>query len=161
MTRPEGIQRALPRVEEGSHPTFLAEGVHLLPATGEELVGVGLVADVEHQIILGGVEGAVEGDDQFHRAERGAEVAPHPPADGDDLRPQLGAQLGEQFLGEAAHVPGRLDAPEEAHLARSTLYRASAASGPGTGSRGRTAASASATRPPARAREASSPSTAG
>jgi hypothetical protein len=158
---PEGVKGTFPWVEEGRHPTLLAERAHPLSATGEQLVGVGLVAHVEDEIVLRGVEHPVEGDDQLHRAQRGPEVAADLATDGDDLLPELGAESGQHVLGQRADDPGRLHAPEDAHLDRSTLYRARAARGPGEGSSVRTAASASATRLCARARDASTPSTAG
>ena len=67
------------------------------------------------------MEDAVEGDDQLHRSQRRPEVAAHPAADGDDLLAKLGAEPRELVLRERAHVPGRLDVPEQAHVLRSTL----------------------------------------
>ena len=86
MPRGEGVERALAGVEEGRDPALLPQGVHPGPAPGEQLVRVGLMPDVEDQVVLGRVEDPVEGDDELHRAQRGAEVAAHPSADGDDLR---------------------------------------------------------------------------
>jgi hypothetical protein len=63
----------------------------------------------------------VERDDELHRTEGGTEVAPHPPADGDDLLAELGAQLGKLLLRQGAHVLRRQDVPEEGHVLRSTL----------------------------------------
>ena len=44
-------------------------------ATGEYLVGVGLVADIEHEFVFGRIEHIVEGHGGFHETEVRADVA--------------------------------------------------------------------------------------
>src|SRR5208283_4389378 len=43
-------------------PTRRAYGVELLPSSREQFMDVGLVADIEQQMVFGGVEDIVQGD---------------------------------------------------------------------------------------------------
>jgi hypothetical protein len=49
-------------------------GFDAVPAAGEHFVDVGLVADVEDELIGGGVKDPVKGDAQFHDAQIRAQV---------------------------------------------------------------------------------------
>ena len=93
----EGVVDALPRLGEAGDPAELPQGGHLLPAAGEDLVDVALVAHVEHQPVRPGVEHPVNGHRQLHRAQIGGQVAPGPGHAGHQLPAQLGAQ-GDPFL---------------------------------------------------------------
>ena len=90
---------ALRAEQEAVQSAVLAHGVESLPPSGEKLVDVTLMADVEDEFVLGGVENPVQRDGQFDYAQIRAEM----PADG------VGIVLGEDadefladFLGEFA-----------------------------------------------------------
>jgi hypothetical protein len=53
-------------------------GFDAVPAAGEHFVDVGLVADVEDELIGGGVKNPVKGDAQFHDAQIRAQVTAGP-----------------------------------------------------------------------------------
>ncbi len=60
---------------EGSEPAVLADRRQLVLAAGQDLVRVGLVADVPEDLVARRVEQAVQSDGQLAGAEVGAEVA--------------------------------------------------------------------------------------
>ncbi len=47
-----------------------AVGVELFPPSGQHLVCIGLMPHVPHDAVVGRVEDIVQGDGQFHHAER-------------------------------------------------------------------------------------------
>ena len=53
----------------------LAQPTHLIPAPGEQLVGIALMAHVEDQLIPGKIKGTMQGDGQFHHAQVGGQMA--------------------------------------------------------------------------------------
>jgi hypothetical protein len=59
--------------------------VELLAASGKKLVDVGLVADVEDEMVLGRIEDVMHGEREFDHAEVGAEMASGLGEDGDQL----------------------------------------------------------------------------
>ena len=56
-------------VRETGNTIQLPQMVKLLPASGEQLVGVALMADVKQQLVLREVQHAVQGHRQLHNAE--------------------------------------------------------------------------------------------
>ena len=72
----EGVVAALGALREAGDAAVLAQAGHRLAAAGEHLVGVGLVAHVPDDAVVGGVEDVVQGDREFDRAQVGREVAP-------------------------------------------------------------------------------------
>ena len=70
-----GIVRALGARGEAAETAGLADGGEAIAAAGEELVRVGLVADVPDDLVLGRVVDVVEGDGQLDDAEVGGEMA--------------------------------------------------------------------------------------
>ena len=91
---------------ERSQAAVLADRLEAVAAPGQDLVRVGLVADVPEDLVARGVEQAVKGDGELAGPEVGAEVA----ADlADHVDDQLADLLGERLeLGvvEAVEVPG-------------------------------------------------------
>jgi len=81
----------------------------VVPAAGEQLVHVRLVAGVPDDPVDGRVEGPVEGDGELHDAEVGAEVAAPDGHRPDEEVPDLGGQLGELVAGELPKVARLLD----------------------------------------------------
>jgi hypothetical protein len=74
-------------------PPCMRSAGHALAAAGEDLVRVGLVADVPDQAVFRRVEDVVQGDGQLDRAEVGRQVA---------------AGLGDRFDQEGAQLVGQL-----------------------------------------------------
>ncbi len=111
----ERVVRALVAAREARDAAELAQRAEAVAAAGEELVAVGLVADVPHDAIARGVEHAVERDRQLDYAQGRREVA----AGGRD---RLDEQL-PQFLGdglelverERLEIGGRIDVGEQGH----------------------------------------------
>ena len=99
---------------EGREALVLADGGQLVAAAGEDLVRVGLMADVPHDLVLRRVHQRVQRDRQLAGAEVGAEV----PADladrVDDVLAHLLGDLHELVVGEVVEVLGAVDAVEDA-----------------------------------------------
>ncbi len=70
----EGVVLALCAAREGRQAVLLAQGAHQLAALGEDLVRIGLVADVPDQAVVRSVEDVVQGNGQLDHAEAGAEM---------------------------------------------------------------------------------------
>ena len=90
----------------------------LLEASGDQLVGVGLVARVPQDDVAGRVEHAVQGQGQLDGAEIGAQVATVDGDAVDDAGPDLLGQLCQLRLRQRAQVGWLVDVVEEhGHLA--------------------------------------------
>ena len=76
MRRPERIVLALGPLGETRQAAALTQGTDAVAPTGEDLVWIGLVADVPDQPIARGVENPMQGHGQLDDAEAGAEMAP-------------------------------------------------------------------------------------
>ena len=81
---------------EARQPAAGAQRADAVAAAGEDLVRIGLVADIPDQPVFGGVEHIVQRDSELDDAEAGAEVATGG-ADGID-------QFGAQFIGDLAQI---------------------------------------------------------
>ncbi len=75
VSRAERIVGALVALGETGQAAELAQGGHGLAATREDLVRIGLVADVPDQRVVGKVQYAMQGEGQLDRAKVGGEVA--------------------------------------------------------------------------------------
>ncbi len=113
VRRSEGIVGALRAPGEAGQAAPLAEGADALAATGEDLVRVGLVADVPDQPVARGVEHPVQRHRQLDDAQAGAEVAARYRDGVDRFQAQLVGDLAQVRLGQLAQVFGRGDAVEE------------------------------------------------
>ena len=91
----EGVVLALLALAESAQAVELPDGVELLLAPGQELVGVGLVARVPDDEVPGRVQQVVKGDGQLHHAEIRGEVPADVGYDRDDPLPDLLAELRE------------------------------------------------------------------
>ena len=74
MAGAEVVEAALAALEIARHAALLAQGVELLVAARDQLVGVGLVAHVPHHLVAVEIEGLVEGKGELHHPQAGAEV---------------------------------------------------------------------------------------
>jgi hypothetical protein len=95
MRRSERIVFALAALGEARKAAALTQGADAVAPAGDDLVRIGLVADVPDQPVLGRVEDVVDGDGELDHPEAGAEM-PAGAADGvDHLRAQLVRQLAQ------------------------------------------------------------------
>ncbi len=115
---------------EGREALVLADRGQLVAAAGEDLVRVGLVADVPEDLVARRVEQRVQRDRQLARAEVRAEVTADL-ADGvDQPRAHFLRQHRELLLGEAMQVLGSVDPVEQPRRGRAgVLLGALAGSG--------------------------------
>ena len=82
----------------------LPKGVEPIPATGNDLVGIALMSDIENDAVLFGIIDAMERQRQFHSAEIGRQV---PAGFGDRLHQeaaQLVGKLSELFFRQTLDV---------------------------------------------------------
>ena len=96
--------------QNGRQALVLADRLQLVAAAGQDLVGVGLVADVPEDLVVRGVEQRVQRDGDLARAEVGAEVAADLPDGVDDVLADLLRHLLELLVGQAVQVLGLVDA---------------------------------------------------
>ena len=96
--------------QNGRQALVLADRRQPLAAAGEDLVRVGLVADVPEDLVAGRVEQAVQGDRQLAGAEVGAEVAADLADRVDDVAAHLLRDLLQLLVVEPVQVGGAVDA---------------------------------------------------
>ncbi len=110
---------------ERRQPVVLADRRQALAAAGEDLVGVGLVADVPEDLVAGRVEQAVERDGELAGAEVGAEMAADLADRVDDVFAHLLRDLGQLLLVEIVQVGGTIDSLQQpfALLAHASLVK--------------------------------------
>ena len=75
MAGTEVVETAFAALQITRHAVLLAQGVEVVVAAGDQLVGIGLVAHIPHHPVVVEVEGLVEGQGEFHHPQAGAEVA--------------------------------------------------------------------------------------
>ena len=56
-------------------PPLFLQRVELVPAPGDQFVGVGLVTHIPDDLVPGGIEDVMEGKGELHGAKRGGQVA--------------------------------------------------------------------------------------
>ncbi len=98
---------------EAGDPAGLAQGADARAAAGQDLVRVGLVADVPDQPVVRRVEDMVQGHGELDHTKTSAEM---PAGHGDRidrLLPQLGRQLHQAATAKAAQVAGLVNLVEE------------------------------------------------
>jgi len=103
---------ALPAARIAGEAVRLAQLGEALPAAGDELVHVGLVARIPDEGILGAVEDAVEGERELNHPQVRREVAAAPGDVLDQELTDLRGQLVELGRAQATQVGGRLDVSE-------------------------------------------------
>ena len=75
VPRADDVVLGLAAAGEPGEASVLADGVEALGPSGDDLVGVGLVADVPDDLVAGAFEDAVQGDRELDRAEAGGQMA--------------------------------------------------------------------------------------
>ena len=110
----EDVVLRLAAQAEAGEPAVLAQRLHPVAPAGEDLVRVGLVADVPDQQVARRVEQVVQGDRQLDRAQVRGEVAAGLRDAAHDLLAQLVGELGELLARRARRRScGSVDAIEE------------------------------------------------
>ena len=100
---------------EAPNPVDLAQRVEALEPARQQLVRVRLVTRVPHDPVARRLEEAVEREGDLDDAQRGAEVAAGDGDGPDDRLAQLGGELLELWLGQAAEVRRALETVEDGH----------------------------------------------
>ena len=113
MGRPERIKGALVALGETRQSPRLAQRADTVAASGQDLVRIGLVADVPDDPVLGGIEHVVERDRQLDHAQPRAEVPPGYRNGTDRLGPELGRHLTKIALRESPEKVRRVDTVEQ------------------------------------------------
>ncbi len=98
MADAEAVVVALAALGEAGEAVFLAQGGHAIAPPGQDLVRVGLVADVPDQPVGGGVEDVVQTDRQLDHAEPGREMTAGLRDGVDEIAPQLVDDRRQQML---------------------------------------------------------------
>jgi len=89
--------------------SLLLDGVKPLATPGQHLMGVGLMADVPDQPVIGGVENVVQRDSQFDRAQARREVTAAGTDAVDQEFPQFAGQFHQLSRGQQPQVGRRLE----------------------------------------------------
>ncbi|CAB4948877.1 unannotated protein [freshwater metagenome] len=98
---------------ERRHAVVLADRAELVAATREDLVRIGLVADVPEDLVRRAVEQGVQRDGDLARAEIGPEVAADLTDGVDDVLAHLLSDLLQLLLGEPVEVLRAIDAVQQ------------------------------------------------
>ena len=74
MSRSKGIMNALSGLREARHSAILTQRREIIFPSGQKLMDIALMPDVEQKAILSGIVNAVDRDCQFNRAEIGSKM---------------------------------------------------------------------------------------
>src|SRR3984957_9127124 len=112
MGSAEGVVFALSAFGEAGEPAALTQGADAIAAAGQDLVRIGLVADVPHQPIVRCVKYVVERHRELDHAQTGAKMATCDRHGIDRLLSQFISNLTKLAWVEAPEIGGGLDAVE-------------------------------------------------
>ena len=110
---PNAVVFAFGALGEAGQAAALAQRADPVAPAGQDLVRIGLMADIPDQPVARRVEHVVQRDGQFDDAEAGAEVAAGHRNRTDRFGPQFVGHLPELTLGQAPQIGGRLDGVEK------------------------------------------------
>ena len=113
MRRAERVVFAFGALGEAGKPVLLAQRADAVAAAGQDLVRIGLVADIPDQPVVRRVEDVVQRDRQFDDAKPGAEMAAGERNGVDQLGAQFGGELRQVAFGQLAQVGGNADLVEK------------------------------------------------
>ena len=113
MRGAERVVFALGALGEAGQAAALAQRADAVAPAGQDLVRIGLVADVPDQPVGRRVEHVVQRHGQLDHAEAGAEMAAGLGDRVDGLPPQLVGQLLELLGRQVLHVARKVDAVEQ------------------------------------------------
>ena len=105
----ERIVFALQALGETAQASALPQSSDPIAAASQDLVRVGLVADVPDDAIGRRVENVVQRDGQFDHAEAGAEMTASHRYRADRLGAQFVGELSQIVLAQLAQIGGRAD----------------------------------------------------
>ena len=109
----KGVEGRLVDAGETAKTAIRAYGWEKVATTGDDFVGVGLVADIPDEFVVGGVEDVVEGEGEFDSAKRGGEMTRVECEGMDDVVTQFETELFEVGDGECPEVVDGVDAAED------------------------------------------------
>jgi len=118
MRRAERIVLALGPFREARQPALLPQRADAVAAAGENLVRIGLMADVPDQPVVRRVEHVVQRDRQFDHAEPGSEMAAGLRHRVDHLGADFGGKPRQVGFGQLAQVRRDADGVEERRFGR-------------------------------------------
>ena len=107
MAGAERIVFALGAAGEAGQAVLLAQRADAVAAAGQDLVRIGLVADVPDQAIVRGIEDGMQRDGQLDDAEAGAQMAAGDRDGVDHFGAQFVGQLAQVLAGQGLQVGGR------------------------------------------------------
>ena len=113
MRGAERIVVALGALGESGQPAAGAQGADAVAAAGQDLVGIGLMADVPDQAVARRIEDVMDGRGQFDDAEAGAEMAAGHGDGVDGFLTQFVRNLAHLVDLEPAQVIRRADGVEK------------------------------------------------
>ena len=113
MRRAERIVFALGALGETGQAAALAQRADAVAASGQDLVRIGLMADVPDHAVVRRVEHVMQGDGQFDHAKARAEVSAGHGNRIDHLGAQFRSQLREVGFGKGPQVGWNMDPVEE------------------------------------------------
>ena len=106
MRSAERVVFAFGALGEAGQPALLAQRADAVAPAGQDLVRIGLVADVPDQTVVRRVEDIVQRDRQLDHAEPGAEMAAGVGHGVDQLGAQLVRQLRQVAFGSSRKSAG-------------------------------------------------------
>ena len=113
MADAEGVVVTFAALGEARDAAVAAQPGHAFAPAGEDLVCVGLVADVPHQTVARGVIDVVQGQRQLDSPEVGREVAAGLGDRFDEEGAQLFGELGQLLAFQRAQRGRRTDGVEQ------------------------------------------------
>ena len=123
VRRAERVVFAFRTLGEARQAAALAQGADALAPAGEDLVRIGLVADVPDDDVARRVEHVVQRHGQLDHAQARAQVAAGGRHHVDGLGPQLVGELAQLRRGEFARVGRRTDGVEQGGDRRHAVFR--------------------------------------
>ena len=112
VRRAEGVVIALGAEGEARQAAALAQRADAVPPPGQDLVRIGLVADVPDQLVVRRIEQVMKRHRQLDDAKTGPQMTPGDRYRVDHLGPQLIRQLAKILLRQTAQIRGHIDLVE-------------------------------------------------
>jgi len=89
--------------------------MELLPASGQQFVGIGLIAGIPHDFVFRRIQEILQRDRQLHHTQIGGQVPPDIRNHRKDLLTDLLAQFRKLLRGEAFQISGTVDIFQQRH----------------------------------------------
>ena len=113
MAGPERVVFAFGAAGEAGEAVLLAQGADAVAAAGQDLMRIGLVADIPDDAVMRGIEDGVQRHGQLDDAEPGAQMAAGDRDGIDHFGAQLVGQLAQVFARHGAQIGRGLDGIEQ------------------------------------------------